>query len=127
MNEMIEQTPPESLNNEVVESEEKIFAPQNELPFPESEVDLNEVFPEEENDLNDLFPDEETKVLLKKIQKNKKDLHTMTGRFVEEDWSGSDNDTSESPETTEPRGEGPTADEPSDEGGNEPRETTDNP
>ncbi len=76
---------PESTANEVEDSEEKIFAPQNELPFPET-IDLNEVFPDEESDLNDLFPDEETKLLLKKIQRNKKDLHTMTDRFVDDDW-----------------------------------------
>ena len=69
--------------------EEVIFKPQNELPFP-TEIDLNELFPQSDKDLNDLFPDEETKMLLKKMQKNKKDLHTMTDRFLEEDWS---NDT----------------------------------
>ena len=92
MNEATEQTPPESLSNEIVVDEEKIFAPQNELPFPESEVDLNEVFPGEESDLNDLFPDEETKLLLKKIQRNKKDLHTMTDRFVDDNWGGIESD-----------------------------------
>jgi hypothetical protein len=108
-----EQSPPtaESLSNEVAE-EEKIYAPQNKLPFPET-VDLNQVFPEEENDLNDLFPDEETKVLLKKIQRNKKDLHTMTDRFNEETWSGADNniDDAEQPSKEE--------EEPSSEGSNE--------
>lgn len=90
MNDMIEQTPPEpeSLKNEVVEDEIKKFTPQNQLPLTESEVDLNEVFPDEEIDLNNLFPDEETKLLLKKIQRNKKDLHTMTGRFADDDWAG---------------------------------------
>ena len=75
--------PPESTNNplgnkriEDIEAEEEtVYQPQNELPFP-TEVDLNE-----------LFPDEETKVLLKKMQKNKKDLHIMTDRFLDEDWS----------------------------------------
>jgi len=74
---------------EALLEEEVIFKPQNELPFP-TEIDLNELFPQSDKDLNDLFPDEETKVLLKKMQKNKKDLHTMTDRFLEEDWS---NDT----------------------------------
>jgi hypothetical protein len=92
MNEMTEQTSSESLNTEIIEDEEKIFAPQNKLPFPESEVDLNEVFPDEESDLNDLFPDEETKLLLKKIQRNKKDLHTMTDRFVDDNWGGIESD-----------------------------------
>ena len=98
MNEATEQTPPESLNNETVEDGEKIFAPQNELPFPESEVDLNEVFPSEESDLNELFPDEETKLLLKKIQRNKKDLHTMTDHFIDDNWGGIENE-----ETTKPQ------------------------
>ena len=96
MNEMTEQSPPEpassptpeaeTLNNEL--DEEKIFAPQSELPFPEQEINLNAVFPDEESDLNDLFPDEETRMLLKKVQRNKKDLHTMTNRFTGEDWGG---------------------------------------
>jgi hypothetical protein len=108
MNEMTEHPPEssptpepltESVNNEIEADEEKIFAPQNELPFPEQEVDLNAVFPDEENDLNDLFPDEETRQLLKKVQRNKKDLHTMTDRFNEEIWS----DSTDGP--TEPRSE----------------------
>ena len=86
--------PPDSTNspseNERIENieveEEVVFKPQNELPFP-NEVDLNELFPEEDKDLNELFPDEETKLLLKKMQKNKKDLHIMTDRFLDEDWS----------------------------------------
>ena len=88
--------PPDSTNspseNERIENteveEEVVFKPQNELPFP-NEVDLNDLFPEEDKDLNELFPDEETKLLLKKMQKNKKDLHIMTDRFLDEDW-GSD-------------------------------------
>jgi len=86
--------PPDSTNspseNERIENieveEEVVFKPQNELPFP-NEVDLNDLFPEEDKDLNELFPDEETKLLLKKMQKNKKDLHIMTDRFLDEDWS----------------------------------------
>ena len=76
---------------EVLLEEEVIFKPQNELPFP-AEIDLNELFPQSEKDLNDLFPDEETKMLLKKMQKNKKDLHIMTDRFLEEDWSSDTQD-----------------------------------
>ena len=76
--------------NEPVENIEAeggpVFKPQNELPFP-TEVDLNELFPKEDKDLNELFPDEETKLLLKKMQKNKKDMHIMTDRFLDEDWS----------------------------------------
>ena len=72
---------------EDIETEgEQVFKPQNELPFP-TEVDLNELFPKEDKDLNELFPDEETKLLLKKMQKNKKDMHIMTDRFLDEDWS----------------------------------------
>ena len=90
MNDTTEQTPPEPepLNNEIEVDEEKIFIPQSELPFPEQEIDLNAVFPNEESDLNDLFPDEEIRRLLKKVQRNKKDLHTMTARFTDEDWGG---------------------------------------
>ena len=71
---------------QVLVKEEAIFKPQNELPFP-TEIDLNELFPQSNKDLNDLFPDEETKLLLKKMQKNKKDLHIMTDRFLEENWN----------------------------------------
>ena len=86
--------PPESTNNplgnerieDIEAAEETVYQPQNELPFP-TEVDLNELFPEEDKDLNELFPDEDTKLLLKKMQKNKKDLHIMTNRFLDEDWS----------------------------------------
>ena len=80
-------SPSENERIENIEVEEEVvFKPQNELPFP-NEVDLNELFPEEDKDLNELFPDEETKLLLKKMQKNKKDLHIMTDRFLDEDWS----------------------------------------
>ena len=71
---------------EVLVEEEAIFKSQNELPFP-TEIDLNELFPQSDKDLNGLFPDEETKLLLKKMQKNKKDLHIMTDRFLEENWN----------------------------------------
>jgi hypothetical protein len=87
--------PPEPSNkeNNFIEEgegiEEKIFKPQNVLPFP-NEIDLNEIFPDEDKNLNDLFQDEETKILLKKMQKNKKDLHTMTDRFLDEDWSSTE-------------------------------------
>ena len=71
---------------EVLVEEEAIFKPQNELPFP-TEIDLNELFSKSDKDLNNLFPDEETKSLLKKMQKNKKELHIMTDRFLEENWN----------------------------------------
>ena len=91
--------PPEPSNkeNNIVEEgegvEEEIFKPQNDLPFP-NEIDLNEIFPDEDKNLNDLFQDEETKVLLKKMQKNKKDLHTMIDRFLDEDWSSTESSVS---------------------------------
>ena len=94
------ETPPEPSNkeNNFVERDEgieEIFKPQNDLPFP-NEIDLNEIFPDEDKNLNDLFQDEETKVLLKKMQKNKKDLHTMTDRFLDEDWSSTESSGSSS-------------------------------
>jgi hypothetical protein len=106
MNETPESLPtpePEASGNAV--DEEKIYVPQNELPFPEQETDLNEVFPEEESDLNELFPDEETRQLLKKVQRNKKDLHTMTDRFTEADWGGN-----EQVDAERTGGDGPAAD-----------------
>jgi len=98
-------TPPEPSNkeNNVVEEgegiEEEIFKPQNDLPFP-NEIDLNEIFPEEDKNLNDLFQDEETKILLKKMQKNKKDLHSMTNRFLDEDWSSTESSISDTASDT---------------------------
>ena len=52
-------------------------------PIEEKEIDLNLLFPGEQNDLNQLFPDAEMKDLLKKVSKNKKDLHLMVDRFIE--------------------------------------------
>ncbi len=49
----------------------------------EEEIDLNPLFPEEETDLNALFPEQEMRSLLKKVQKNKKDLGKMKDRFSE--------------------------------------------
>ena len=49
----------------------------------EEEIDLNHLFPEEETDLNTLFPDQEMRALLKKVQRNKKDLGKMKNRFSE--------------------------------------------
>ncbi|OGW28815.1 MAG: hypothetical protein A3K09_06840 [Nitrospinae bacterium RIFCSPLOWO2_12_FULL_47_7] len=56
-----------------------------EVPTPdgENEIDLNVLFPGEENDLNQLFPEAEMKHLLKKVSKNKKELHLMVDRFTE--------------------------------------------
>ena len=51
MNEKTEQTQsePKALNNEMIENEMKTIRPQDQLPFPAPEVDLNEIFPDEEN------------------------------------------------------------------------------
>jgi hypothetical protein len=115
MNKTTEQSPPnsepsstpkpvtESLDNDG--DDEIIFAPKNEPPFPEQEINLNEVFPDEESDLNELFPDEETRQLLKKVERNKKDLHTMTDRFTEADWGGNEQADGIIP-FDEPSGEG---------------------
>lgn len=86
-----EDKPSEPLKNpgsqmEEIENEEIIFKPQNGLPFP-TEVDLNEIFPDSGKDLNELFPDEEIKLLLKKMQKNKKDMRAMADRFLDKDWT----------------------------------------
>ena len=113
INQQLEATNNPSGNEPVenIETEgEPVFKPQNELPFP-TEVDLNELFPKEDKDLNELFPDEETKLLLKKMQKNKKDMHIMTDRFLDEDWSSdaldglSGNGEAETQDITEPRTE----------------------
>jgi hypothetical protein len=47
----------------------------------EEEIDLNHLFPEEETDLNELFPEKEMRTLLKKVQRNQKDLGKMKDRF----------------------------------------------
>ena len=50
----------------------------------EKEIDLNALFPEEDKDLNGLFPEEEMRTLLKKINKNRKDIAIMHERFQDE-------------------------------------------
>lgn len=50
----------------------------------EKEIDLNALFPGSETDLNELFTDPETRLLLKKIQRNQKDLHTLKDRILDE-------------------------------------------
>jgi len=47
----------------------------------EEEIDLNHLFPGEETDLNELFPEKEMRSLLKKVQRNQKDLGKMKDRF----------------------------------------------
>lgn len=57
---------------------------------PEKEIDLNSIFPDAEHDLNALFPDMEIKTLLKKINKDKKDLHSLKDRFLMENETEDD-------------------------------------
>lgn len=78
-----ESTPPqpapeESLKAEIPATEGLDAEPTAE---PEEEIDLNHLFPEEETNLNDLFPEKEMRSLLKKVQRNKKDLGKMKDRF----------------------------------------------
>ena len=84
---MIEQEPvpprpasEESLNAEIPTSEGMKTDPAAEQ---EEEINLNPLFPEEETDLNELFPEPELRSLLKKVQRNKKDLGKMKDRFSE--------------------------------------------
>ena len=56
----------------------------------EKEIDLNSIFPDAEADVNALFPDMEMKLLLKKINKDKKDLHVLKDRFLLENEAGDD-------------------------------------
>ena len=85
---MIEQEPvapqpasEESLNAEIPAPEGMKTDPAPEQE--EEEIDLNPLFPEEETDLNELFPEPELRSLLKKVQRNKKDLGKMKDRFSE--------------------------------------------
>lgn len=67
------------------------------VPTPEKEIDLNALFPDAEDDLNTLFQDEDLKHLLKSVSKNKKDLHALKNRFLEENET--DDDESEGEES----------------------------
>ncbi len=78
--------PPQPASEESLNAE--IPAPQDVETDPapkeeEEEIDLNPLFPEEETDLNELFPEQELRSLLKKVQRNKKDLGKMKDRFSE--------------------------------------------
>jgi len=78
-----ESTPPqpapeESLNAEILTPEGSEADSSTET---EEEIDLNHLFPEEETDLNELFPEKEMRTLLKKVQRNQKDLGKMKDRF----------------------------------------------
>jgi hypothetical protein len=77
MNEEKQPTPDSQLPAQKVAGE---LSPDNEPP--EKEIDLNLIFPDAETDLNALFPDTEIKLLLKKINKDKKDLHSLKDRFI---------------------------------------------
>ena len=85
---MIEQepVPPQPASEESLNAE--IPAPEGVETDPaveaeEQEIDLNPLFPEEETDLNEMFPEPELRSLLKKVQRNKKDLGKMKDRFSE--------------------------------------------
>ena len=86
-----ESIPPQPSPEESLKAE--IPAPEGlETPAEaEEEIDLNQVFPEEDTDLNELFPDQEMRTLLKKVQRNKKDLGKMKDRFSDT-FSESDSD-----------------------------------
>jgi hypothetical protein len=62
----------------------------------EKEIDLNLLFPDSEADLNKLFPDEDIKHLLKNVTRNKKDLHSLKERFLQENETEDDAEESES-------------------------------
>jgi len=64
--------------------EDKGETPSGPLLPVEKEIDLNLLFPDFEADLNALFPDADIKHLLKSVTKNKKDLHSLKERFLEE-------------------------------------------
>lgn len=81
-----EPAPPQPASKESLNAE--IPAPEGVETDPaaeeeEEEIDLNPLFPEEEADLNELFPEQELRSLLKKVQRNKKDLGKMKDRFSE--------------------------------------------
>ena len=88
-----ESTPPQPTPEESLKAE--IPAPEDLEADPsakaEEEIDLNHLFPEEETDLNELFPEKEMRSLLKKVQRNKKDLGKMKDRFSDS-FSESDSD-----------------------------------
>ena len=53
-------------------------------PQPGKAIDLNAEFLEQNKDLNKMFPEEEMRVLLKKINKNCKDIPLINQRFQTE-------------------------------------------
>jgi hypothetical protein len=62
----------------------------------EKEIDLNLLFPDSEKDLNALFPDADIKHLLKSVTRNKKDLHSLKERFLQENETDDDSEENES-------------------------------
>ena len=78
-----ETTPPQPAPEESPKAE--IPAPEGSDADPsteaEEEIDLNHLFPGEETVLNELFPEKEMRSLLKKVQRNQKDLGKMKDRF----------------------------------------------
>ncbi len=58
----------------------------------EKEIDLNLLFPDSETDLNALFPDADIKHLLKSVTRNKKDLHALKERFLQENETEDDSE-----------------------------------
>jgi hypothetical protein len=83
-------------NQENQSQEENPLTAEADLQPPEEDIgiDLNILFPDADKDLNALFPDDESRQLLKKINKNKKDLRTLNERFQLE------NEEPDSEETT---------------------------
>ncbi|VAX32584.1 hypothetical protein MNBD_NITROSPINAE05-112 [hydrothermal vent metagenome] len=70
--------------------EDKGETPTRPLEPVEKEIDLNLLFPDSEADLNALFPDEDIRHLLKSVTKNKKDLHSLKERFLQENETDED-------------------------------------
>ena len=71
-------------------------ASSNPLEPVEKEIDLNLLFPDSETDLNALFPDADIKHLLKSVTKNKKDLHSLKERFIQENETDDETEEIES-------------------------------
>jgi hypothetical protein len=74
--------------------EDKGETPPDPMKPKELEIDLNLLFPDTDADLNALFPDEEIKHLLKSVTKNKKDLHSLKERFLQENETDEDEEDS---------------------------------
>jgi len=86
MNEETEPVP----DSPPLDPEDKGETPSGPLVPVEKEIDLNLLFPDFEADLNALFPDADIKHLLKSVTKNKKDLHSLKERFLEENETEDD-------------------------------------